>query len=112
MTEQNVRNMVRKYGIFAREINPEVPEHVHPHLFRHSWAMTLYQHGVDLALISQWLGHSNISITRIYAHADTEMKRRAIEAAVPEDSPLKEHVNAERYKISDKELIRKLCGLE
>ena len=112
MTEQNVRNMVHKYGVSARETNPEVPENVHPHLFRHSWAMMLYQHGVDLALISQWLGHSDISTTKIYAHADTEMKRRAVEKAVPLDSPMKEHVNSERYRISDKELIRKLCGLE
>ena len=112
MTEQNVRNMVHKYGISARETNPEVPENVHPHLFRHSWAMMLYQHGVDLTLISQWLGHSNISTTRIYAHADTGMKRRAIEKAVPAGSPMAEHVNSERYKLSDKELIRKLCGLD
>lgn len=112
MTEQNVRNMVHKYGISAREINPEVPENVYPHLFRHSWAMMLYQHGVDLALISQWLGHSNISTTRIYARADTEMKRQALEKAIPEGSTMKEYVNSERYKISDKELIRKLCGLE
>lgn len=112
MTEQNVRNMVRKYGISARTSNLEVPENVHPHLFRHSWAMALYQHGVDLALISQWLGHSNISTTRIYAHADTEMKRRAIEKAIPEGSLIQEHINSERYKLSDKQLIRKLCGLE
>lgn len=112
MTEQNVRSMVHKYGTSARQENPEVPENVHPHLFRHSWAMMLYQNGVDLTLISQWLGHSNIATTRIYAHADTEMKRRAIERAVPDESPLKKHVDAERYQISDKELIRKLCGLE
>ena len=36
---------------------------------------------MDLALVSQWLGHANLETTLIYAHADTEMKRKAIEKA-------------------------------
>lgn len=112
MTEDNVRQLVRKYGKQAREICKEVPENVHPHLFRHSWAMILYQNGVDLTLISQWLGHSNLETTLIYAHADTELKRKALEQAVPDDSPLKEHLNAARYKVSDEELLKRLCGLK
>ena len=72
----------------------------------------LYQNGVDLTLISQWLGHSNLETTLIYAHADTELKRKALEKAVPVDSPLKEHLNAERYKVSDEELLKRLCGLK
>lgn len=112
MTEDNVRQLVRKYGKQAREICKEVPENVHPHLFRHSWAMILYQNGVDLTLISQWLGHSNLETTLIYAHADTELKRKALEQAVPDDSPLKEHLNAARYKVSNEELLKRLCGLK
>jgi len=112
MTESNVRNLVSNYGKQARKICPEVPEFVHPHLFRHSWAMTLYQNGVDLTLVSQWLGHAQLETTLIYAHADTELKRRAMEKAVPEDSPLKGLLNAERYKISDDDLLKQLCGLK
>ena len=52
MTEANVRSIVRKYGKMAREVCSEVPENVHPHLFRHSWAMALYQNGVELTLIA------------------------------------------------------------
>ena len=48
MTEDNVRSRVKKYGEMAREKCNEVPENVHPHLFRHSLAMLLYQNGVDL----------------------------------------------------------------
>lgn len=66
MTEDNVRKLIAKYGVQARKICKEVPENVHPHLFRHSWAMVLYQNGVDLTLISQWLGHSNLETTLIY----------------------------------------------
>ena len=88
MTEDNVRKITNRYGALARKTCSEVPDNVHPHLFRHSRAMHLYQHGVDLTLISQWLGHSQLETTLIYAHADTEMKRKAIEASVPEESPL------------------------
>ena len=112
MTEDNVRSLVRKYGISARKSCPEVPENVHPHLFRHSLAMSLYQNGVDLSLISQWLGHSCVETTLIYAHADTEIKRQAIEKAIPDDSELKHFLNAERYTISDEELLKQLCGLK
>lgn len=58
-----------------------MPNNLHPHHFRHSRAMHLYQHGMELALVSQWLGHANLETTLIYAHADTEMKHRAIEKA-------------------------------
>ncbi len=97
MTEDNVRCLVRKYGKTARKECPEVPENVHPHLFRHSLAMSLYQNGVDLSLVSQWLGHSCVETTLIYAHADTEMKRKAIDKAVPKESELKKFLDSERY---------------
>jgi len=112
MTEDNARHLVHEYGMAARHKCPEVPENVHPHLFRHSCAMSMYQSGVDLSLISQWLGHANLETTLIYAHADTEMKRKAIEQSIPEDSPLKEHINAERYRVDDEETLKLLCGLK
>lgn len=112
MSEANVRSIVRKYGRMARKICSEVPENVHPHLFRHSWAMTLYQNGVELTLISQWLGHAQFETTLIYAHADTEIKRKAIEKAVPESDPLKEILNPERYTVNNEELLKQLCGLK
>lgn len=112
MTEDNVRLLVKKYGSLAKENCLEVPENVHPHLFRHSLAMSLYQNGVDLSLVSQWLGHSCVRTTLIYAHADTEMKRQAIEKAIPENSELKRFLSSERYTISDEELLKRLCGLK
>lgn len=111
MTEDNVRYLVRKYGDLARKDCLEVPENVHPHLFRHSLAMSLYRNGVDLSLISQWLGHSSIETTLIYAHADTEIKRQAIEKAVPEESEMKKFLNADRYTVNDEALLKQLCGL-
>ncbi len=81
MSDDNVRKMLRQYADSARASCPSMPSNLHPHHFRHSRAMHLYQHGMDLALVSQWLGHANLETTLIYAHADTEMKRKAIEKA-------------------------------
>ena len=57
----------------------QLPENIRPHMLRHSRAMHLYQHNMPLNLIMQYLGHASIETTRIYAYADTEMKRAALE---------------------------------
>lgn len=111
MTEDNARSLIRKYGVSARAICAEVPENVHPHLFRHSCAMSLYQSGIHLTLISEWLGHASFETTLIYAHADTEIKRKAIENAIPRDTPFADHIDSQRYKVDDELLLKKLCGL-
>jgi integrase/recombinase XerD len=74
--------------------------------------MHLYHHGMDLSLISQWLGHTRLETTLIYARADTEQKREAIEKATVPSSPLKGKLNAERYTVSDDDILRKLYGLK
>lgn len=112
MTEDNARRLVRTYGKSAKKTCPEIPDDIHPHLFRHTRAMHLYKHGMPLSIISQWLGHSDIETTLIYANADTEMKRKAIEAATPADSPLRQFVNAERYTVNDEDIVKRLWGLK
>lgn len=112
MSDNNVRNFMRRYGCEARKICSEIPENVHPHLFRHSRAMHLYQGGMDLTLVSQWLGHANLQTTLIYAHADTEQKRRAIEQAESPGSPVKKNPSTGRYTVSDEETLKKLYGLK
>jgi len=111
MGTTTVRDLMTRYGASAREICLEVPENVYPHLWRHSRAMHLYQHGMDLTLVSQWLGHAQLETTLVYARADTEHKRKAIAVAVPNDSPLKSFVNPARFKITDEEMLKRLYGL-
>ncbi len=111
LSDRRIRYMLQKYGGQARRVCSEVPENVYPHLFRHSRAMHLYQEGMDLTLVSQWLGHSQLETTQIYAHADTEHKRRAIEAATPQDNPLYAKLNSARYTVTDEETLKKLSGL-
>jgi integrase len=43
--------------------------------------MHLIQAGVNLIYIRDLLGHADVSTTEIYARADTEAKRKAIERA-------------------------------
>jgi len=54
---------------------------VTPHVLRHAKAMHLIQSGVNLIYIRDFLGHVDCSTTEIYARADSEMKRKAIENA-------------------------------
>ncbi len=109
MCADSVRKRLKKYAASARVKCPEVPEKVYPHLWRHTRAMHLYQHGMDLTLISQWLGHSSVDTTLIYAHADTEAKRKAIEKAMSGDDI--ETTDNDNVSKDDEEVLRRLYGL-
>lgn len=111
LSDRRIRYLLKDYGAKAREYCPEVPENVHPHLFRHSRAMHLYQQGMDLTLVSQWLGHANLETTQVYAHADTEHKRKAIAAATPTDNPLHAKLSPEHFTVSDEDTLKRLTGL-
>lgn len=54
-----------------------------PHILRHTKAMHLLQSGVNIVYIRDILGHVDVKTTEIYARADTEMKRQALEQAYP-----------------------------
>ena len=112
MHHDTARRLIHGYGVSAKCVCPDVPDKVHPHLWRHTRAMHLYQRGMELSLISQWLGHAKLETTRIYARADTERKRQAIANATDADSPLAAKLNAERFMVSDDELLKQLYGLK
>jgi site-specific recombinase XerD len=111
MSVANAERLIKRYGDDARTICPDVPENVHPHLFRHSRAMHLYQHGMDLTLIAQWLGHANLNITTIYAYADTEKKRAAIALAMDDGGQIFDAGSSSRYQIDNEDALKKLYGL-
>ena len=111
MCEDNARRLIKTYGVAAKSVCPDTPENVHPHLLRHSRAMHLYQHGMPLEILSEWLGHAQLETTLIYAHADTELKRKAIESASPPNSPLKDFLNADRFQVDDEDTLKRLYGI-
>lgn len=83
LTKEGVAYVLGKYAAQAHPISALVPLKVHCHMLRHSKAVHLLQAGVNLIYIRDFLGHSDIKTTEIYARADTELKRQALERAYP-----------------------------
>ncbi len=108
MSADNAARIMKKYELIVKQKHPNLP-HLHPHLWRHTRAQQLYSAGMPLPLISEWLGHSNMETSLIYAHSDVEMKRKAIEKATNGENPL---IPKEFPKfMNDKDIIKKLYGL-
>lgn len=110
MSEANVGAFFKRYGEDARECNPDIdiPNRLHPHQLRHTRAMHLYRGGMPLVLLAEFLGHADMNTTHIYAYADSEMKRAALQkvnqtASLPEVQPM---------WFNDEDMIRKLYGLK
>lgn len=109
MNDDTIRKRLRVYVLIAREKCSSVPEHIHPHLFRHSMAMHLYQHGMDLSLVSQWMGHEQLRTTLTYAYADTNHKRSAIEKTM--GTTFEKDGTIKPYTVEDEETLKHLYGL-
>lgn len=106
MSAANVERFLKKYAQQVRSVYPDIPDCVHPHMFRRTRATGLYRDGVDLAIVSRFLGHAQLETTRIYATPSVEMIRKAIEN-VSTDSASEQPI----WSADADETMAKLCGL-
>ena len=81
LSRSGVRYLLQKYVQPVRHDHPGFTQPVSPHSFRHTKGMHLLQSGVPLEIIRDFLGHVDVKTTEIYARANLEMKRKALEKA-------------------------------
>ena len=78
LTQSGIRFILRqcaeRYGI--------PPGHVHPHAFRHRYALNFLQQNSDITLLADLLGHENIETTRLYLKRTQEEQRRIVDEIV------------------------------
>lgn len=109
MSCDNAQRFISKYGNKARDVIPAIP-HLHPHIFRHTRAMHLYIAGMPLEMVAQWLGHSQMETTLIYANATTEMKHAAVKKISSKENSV--FRDDEKFKYGDNDdIIKRLYGL-
>ena len=87
MTPRAVNSFLVGYAKQLHEKNPLFPENLHCHVFRHSIGMAMYKAGIPLPYIKDFLGHSSIESTAIYAHADSDAMEAALRSVDQEALP-------------------------
>jgi integrase/recombinase XerD len=79
LSRSGIRYILQKYLVRARSKCPTLNRTVSPHTLRHAKGMHLLQSGISLDMIRDFLGHVDVKTTQIYARANLEMKRTALE---------------------------------
>ncbi|KTD18266.1 tyrosine-type recombinase/integrase [Legionella jordanis] len=86
-TRVGVNYILQKYARMVQKHHPQFKQKISPHTLRHTKGMHLLQGGVSLDIIRDFLGHVDIKTTEIYARANLEMKRAAIEKVSTAPTP-------------------------
>lgn len=95
-TRSGIRYTLNKYMKMAHEIDPSIPECIPIHHIRHTKAMHLYDAVNDLVDVRDFLGHTDIKTTSIYARSSLAKKKKALEKI--SDSPVPELASWQQSK--------------
>ena len=95
-----IRDVINKYSFVIGY------KKISPHVFRHSRAVHLLDHGINIMHIKELLGHTSVETTQIYATVIEQTKLKVIKEAVP-------YLNNENVKNwnDDKDLLSQLLNL-
>lgn len=84
LSRDGVEYLLNKHVAVACQKCPSIKKkRVSPHVLRHTAAMELLQHGVDITVIALWLGHESPETTQIYVQANLKMKEKALAKTTP-----------------------------
>lgn len=67
LSRQGAWLVIKKYGERAG-----ITDHLSPHVLRHSCATHLLDHGADLRIVQEMLGHASISTTQVYTRVSQD----------------------------------------
>ena len=78
LSRQGAWLVIKKYGDRVG-----IADHLSPHVLRHSCATHLLDHGADLRIVQEMLGHASISTTQVYTKVSQERLWEVYRAAHP-----------------------------
>lgn len=78
LTRQGCWQIVRRAGERVG-----LGERLSPHVLRHSCATHMLDHGADIRVVQELLGHSSVSTTQVYTKVSPERLRAVYESAHP-----------------------------
>jgi integrase/recombinase XerD len=93
LTRQGAWLVVKHYGDMVG-----IADKLSPHVLRHSCATHMLDHGADIRVVQELLGHASISTTQVYTKVSTERLFAAYRAAHPRATLGPERPGAEGAK--------------
>jgi integrase/recombinase XerD len=77
MSPKGIWNAISEFGIIASSANSKI--RLHPHRLRHTFAHGLLESSLDIRLVAQALGHSDVRTTMRYTERSDDQLAEAIE---------------------------------
>jgi len=74
LTKAGLEKIVKRIAV-----RTNIKKSIYPHIFRHTFATLALQRGMDITIIQQLLGHTEINTTQIYAKTNTKQLQVAYE---------------------------------